>query len=79
MTPVGDLIVVIPVAFAGSCLGPRLGEAPTLTQREDRLKAKETASRLLNNMLDGEVLLASKIEEEYRRVWASRVWASRHL
>ena len=51
MTPVGDLIVVTPVAFAGSCLGSRPGEAPTLIQREDRLKAKETASRGLENML----------------------------
>ena len=54
VTPVGDLIVVTPVAFAGSCLGSRPGEAPTLTQREDRIKAKEIASRVLDNMLDGE-------------------------
>lgn len=56
MTPVGDLLVVTPVAFAGNCLGLRLGEAPTLRQREDRLKAKETASRVLDNMMDGEQL-----------------------
>ena len=56
VTPVGDLIVFTPVAFAGTCLGSRLGNASVVKDEESKPKAREADLRLLRNMMRGRIL-----------------------
>jgi hypothetical protein len=50
---VGDLIVVTPVAFAGTCLCSRLGKASVIKGEESKLKHREADLRLVRNMMRG--------------------------
>ena len=56
VTPVGDLIVFTPVAFAGTCLGSRLGNASVVKDEESKPKAREADLRLLRNMMRARIL-----------------------
>ena len=63
VTPVGDLIVFTPVAFAGTCLGSRLGNASVVKDKESKPKAREADLRLLRNMMRARTLGVEMKEE----------------